>query len=104
MEGDIARTFPNGKKSSSRQGNLWFPITLHDTAGVRTSQVNPANLMKDGNTPADVVTLNIPMMLFTNGAFNDPTKIRSIVFPWGKTHDYNDRNIRLVIEKIALAD
>lgn len=104
MEGDVTRTFPNGRTSASRPGNMWFPVTMYDTNGVRTAQVNPASLTDDKTTPAEVVTLNIPMMLFIKGAFNDTTKIQSIAFPWGKTHDYNDRNIRLVIERMVLAD
>ena len=104
LEGDIKRTFDSGKVTASRADNLWLGVTLYDPANVRSGVANLATVSPDKRTPDKLVTLIIPMSLLSGGAFNDITKITGIGFPWNKTHDYNNRDFRLVIEKIALAN
>ena len=104
MEGDIKRTFDNGKVTASRPDDLWLGVTFYDAANVRSGVAGLAPISPDKKTPKDMVTLKIPMSLFIGGAFNDITKIIGIGFPWNKTHDYNNRELRIVVEKIALAN
>jgi hypothetical protein len=104
LEGDIKRTSDKGTVSSTRADNLWLGVTLYDPANVRSGTANLATVSSDKRTPDKLVTLVIPMSLLSGGAFNDITKITGIGFPWNKTHDYNNRDFRLVIEKIALAN
>ena len=104
VEGDIKRTFDNGKVTASRADDLWLGVTFYDAANVRSGVAGLAPISPDKKTPKDMVTLTIPMSLFINGAFNDITKITSIGFPWNKTHDYNNRDLRIVVEKITLAN
>ena len=104
LEGDVKRTFPNGKISGSRPDNLWFSAMLYDKAGERSMPASLSAVTDDDRTPDKMVTLKIPTILFTKGAFNDIKNIVAIGFPWPNTHDYNDRQFRLVIERISLAD
>lgn len=104
LEGDVKRTFDNGKVTASRADNLWYGVTLYDAANVRSGVANLATVSPEKRTPDKMITLVIPMSLLSGGAFNDITKITSIGFPWNQTHDYNNRDFRLIIEKIALAN
>lgn len=104
LEGDIERTFDNGRTSRSRPDNLWFVIELYDTEGTRCGGFNLTVVTEDGKTPAEMTTLRIPMVLFVKTSWGDPTKIKNVAFKWGKTHDYNNRDCRLVVERVVLAD
>lgn len=104
VEGDIKRTFDNGKVTASRADDLWLGVTFYDAANVRSGVAGLAPISPDKKTPKEMVTLKIPMSLFISGTFNDITKITGIGFPWNKTHDYNNRDLRIVVEKIALAN
>lgn len=105
LEGEIKRTWPDGRVTRSRPGNLWGSFAMYDKEGQRTVPVNPATLTEDQNTPKEIVTVRIPTVLFTRGATNDVNNITSIAFMWGSTHAYNDREgMRLVIERISFAD
>lgn len=104
VEGDIKRTFDNGKVTASRPDDLWLGVTFYDAANVRSGVAGLAPIAPDKKTPKEMITLKIPMSLFIGGAFNDITKITGIGFPWNKTHDYNNRDLRIVVEKIALAN
>jgi hypothetical protein len=104
VEGAIHQTNPGGKVSDLPRGNLYFAIVLIDGNNQNVGYANLADVSEDGKTPATTVTLKIPMILFTSGASNDAKHIKTIGFPWGATHPTLNRDLHLVIDKIALAD
>ncbi|MBN2581774.1 MAG: hypothetical protein JXL80_01810 [Planctomycetes bacterium] len=104
LEGDIKRTFDNGKTSSSRPDNLWFGLRLYDKDGQPAGNVNIASVTDDEKTPAEMVTVKVPAVLLVNTAHGDAKQVAGVGFYWPKTHDYNDRQCRLVVERISLAD
>lgn len=102
--GQQTRTFPNGRTREEQPDNPWFTTTLLDTEGVRTSGLNIASITGNEAVPREMVTLKIPMALFLQTAFNDPTQLEAVAFKMGKTHDYNQRDYTFTIERIALAN
>lgn len=104
FSGTQTRTFDNGRQVEQEVDNPWMITTLLDTEGVPTSSLNIASLTGTDAVPREMVTLKIPMSLFLQTAYNNPTQIEAVAFKIGKTHDYNDRNYTLTIERIALAN
>lgn len=104
LEGNIKRKYPNGKTTTDRPDNLWYGPVLINAQDQRAGGVSLADVAEDGRTPDKMVTLKIPMILFTQLAGNDTSQIKGIGFYWNKAHDYQDRDFRLVVEKIALAN
>lgn len=105
VEGDVKRDWGGGKITPEQRANdLWLGATFYDAANMRSGVAGLAAFAPDKKTPKEMVTLKLPMFLFTNGALGDTTKIIGIGFPWGKAHAYQNRDFRLVIEKIALAN
>lgn len=104
LEGNVKRKFPNGKTTADRPDNLWYGPVLINAQDQRAGGVSLADVAEDGRTPDKMVTLKIPMILFTQLAGNDTSQIKGIGFYWNKAHDYQDRDFRLVVEKIALAN
>jgi hypothetical protein len=104
VEGNAKRKFPNGKVSADRPDNLWIGPSLVNAQDQRAGSVNLADVADDEKTPSQMVTLKIPMVLFTQLAGNDTSEIKAIGFHWGKTHDYMDRDFRIVVERIVLAN
>lgn len=102
LEGQIKNT-REGKVSETRPDNLWLAACLFNVAGERVGGVGLADLCEDGRTPDRMTVLKIPLMLF-HKAPNDTAHISGIGFSWGKTHDYTNRDFRLVIDRVSLAD
>lgn len=104
MEGTLKVTAPNGKVDEKRGDNLWFPASLFDAAGKRVGMANLADATKDGRTPAQTTTLVIPKVLFTFWPQEgDPKKITSVGGEWNEARSNQQRDFRLVIDKIAFA-
>ena len=106
LEGNVKETGPNGKVTEKRADNLWFGPQLLDAGDQRVGLANLSDVSEDGKTPSETTVLKIPMSLFTKlwATGKDTHHIKGIVFPWGKTRPNSNRDFRLVIEKIALAD
>jgi len=103
LEGNVKTKQPNGKFSETRGGNLWFPIVMFNAAGENVGSANIADACDDGKTPAQTVTINIPVVLFTLW-MHDLKKVSGVGFTWDKTRAGSERDFRLVVDKIALAD
>jgi hypothetical protein len=68
--------------------------------------VGLAEVAEDGKTPSKMVTLKVPLSLFakpSNPAV-DVKHLNGVGFYWDKTRETSNRDFKLVIEKIALAD
>jgi len=102
--GSQTRTFPNGRTVEQKPDNPWFTTMLLDAEGVRTSALNLASISETESMPWEMTTMKIPMSLFLQTAFNDPTQLEAIAFKVGGTHSYNERSYTFTIEKIALAN
>lgn len=102
--GSQTRTFPNGRTVEQKPDNPWFTTMLLDAEGVRTSALNLASISETEAVPWEMTTMKIPMSLFLQTAFNDPTQLEAIAFKVGGTHSYNERDYTFTIEKIALAN
>lgn len=103
LEGAVKESQPNGKVVEKRPDNLWFGPTLFNAAGEAVGSANFADAVEDGKTPAETTTIRIPMVAFTFWGL-DSHDVRAIGFTWGKTRANSNRDFRLVIDKIALAD
>ncbi len=104
VEGVIHRQDPNGKVSDLPRGNLYLAIVPFDANDQGVGYANLADLTDDAKTPATTVTLTIPMVLFTRDAIGDARHVQGIGTVWGETHPNLNRDLHLVIDKIALAD
>jgi hypothetical protein len=106
FEGNVKTTQPNGKVTESRPDNLWFSIALFDPKDQWPTIMGLAELTEDGKTPSKTVTLKVPLSLFakTRNPAVDVKHINGIGFYWDKTRETSNRDFKLVIEKIALAD
>ncbi len=104
MEGEVKRTHANGKVTSSRPDNLWFALHLLDEEGRRCGSLNLSSVTEDEKMPEEMTTVRIPLLLLRSGGDGDASKVAAVAFYWPKTHDYNDRQFNLVIERITLAD
>lgn len=104
MEGNIKNTAPNGKIDTSRADNLWYPASLFDAAGKRVGLANLADATKDGRTPDQTTTIVIPKVLFLFWPQEgDPKKIASVGGEWNDARSNQQRDFRLVIDRIAFA-
>jgi len=104
LEGGVKNKQPDGKMvPQPRAGNLWFGLTLFNGAGESAGSANLADAAEDGKTPEQTVTLKIPMCLFTFW-MNDIQHVQGFGFVWGKMRPGSERDFRLVVDKIALAD
>jgi hypothetical protein len=106
FEGDVKTTMPNGKVTTSRPDNLWFSLGLYDAKDQRAGLVGLAEVAEDSKTPSRMVTLKVPLTLFakSRNPAVDVKHINGIGFYWDKTRETANRDFKLVIEKIALAD
>jgi hypothetical protein len=104
LEGNIKETAPNGKITEKRPDNLWLPAVLYNTSGEPVGGANLADVTEDERTPDKTTVLKIPMILFTKQTANNSTKIQAVGFFWSQTRASSNRDFRLVIDKIALAD
>jgi hypothetical protein len=105
LEGTIHRTDAiSGKVSDLPLGNLYFVAALWDAKDQPVGYTNLADVTEDHKTPMATATLAIPMILFTKGSANDPQHVKGVGFEWGDTHDYLNRDMHLIVDKIALAD
>jgi hypothetical protein len=102
LEGQI-KTTRDGKISESRPDNLWLVAFLFKSAQERVGSVGLADLCPDGRTPDKTTELKIPLMLL-HKAQNDSTRIVGVGFTWSSTRENTDRDFRLVIDRISLAD
>lgn len=102
--GQQVRTFDNGRTQEQKPTNPWFTITLLDKNGERTSSLNVASISGQESVPYEMTTMKIPMALFLQTAYNDPSTLQAIAFKLGSTHSYNERDYTFTIEKIALAN
>lgn len=103
MEGNSKTTQPNGKVAEQRPDNLWFPAVLFNAAGERAGSANLADATENGRTPDQTTKLVMPMILFTFWS-QDTSQIQAIGFSWDKTRPNIQRDYRLIIDKIALAN
>jgi hypothetical protein len=106
FEGDVKTTMPNGKVTESRPDNLWFSIALFDAKDRWPTTMGLAELTPDDKTPSKMVTLKVPLSLFAKSRNPevDIKHINGVGFYWDKTRETSNRDFKLVIEKIALAD
>lgn len=102
MEGSSKETVAGGKIRETRPDNLWFSAALFNAAGERVGIVSLADV-NDDKTPALTTTLVIPLLLFTNSIV-DCHHITAVGFMWGDARANVNRDFRLVIDRIALAD
>lgn len=106
VEGSDVQKLANGKTIEKRAENLWLPVVLFDAAGNSIGSVSLASVVPEEVTPSTTTVLKIPMFLFTY--WGDQTQPRpafkSIGFTWGAPRAPNERNYRIVIDRIALAD
>ncbi len=91
------------KMVDMRAGNMWVPVALYDSAGEVVGSANLADPTPDQITPESTVTLRFPKSLLT---YWGPGKgqVSAVGFKWSKASPDTERNYRIVIEKIVLAD
>ena len=87
-----------------RPDNLWFPAALFNAAGEVVGSANLADGTPDGRTPDKTTTIILPTLLFTYFGDHDASQVRGIGFTWSQARATVDRDYRLVIERIALAE
>lgn len=87
-----------------RPDNLWFSAALFNAAGQPVGSANLADGAPDGRTPDKTTTLVLPTLLFTYFGDHDASQVRGIGFTWPQTRATVDRDYRLIIERIALAE
>lgn len=104
LEGDIQRTYPDGRIAPYRPDDLWFSVSLFTAANERIGIANLAAVAKDGKTPDRMTTLTIPMSALIDGTSFDVSKVAAVGFRWGPAGETHDRRFRLVIEEIAFAN
>ena len=106
LEGKTHKTDPFSAKVSDTPagGNMWLAAVLRDTNSQPVGYVNLADVAEDGKTPITTTVLPLPMSLFWKGSANDVHHVACIAFPWGETHPEMNRDIHIIIDKIALAD
>lgn len=102
MEGTVKQT-TNGKTSDLRPDNLWFPVVLFNDAGEVLASGSLADPTPDNRTPDKTTVLKFPMVQLT---FWGPGKgdVSAVGFTWGKTHDNQSRDFRVIVDKIAFAN
>lgn len=103
LEGNVKTTQPNGKVAEQRPDNLWLPVVFFNAKGEAVASANLADATDNNRTPDTMTTLRIPMVLMTFWG-HDTQDIRAIGFTWSKGRPTSQRDFRLIIEKIALAD
>jgi len=106
LEGKVQKTDPYSGKVSDMPvgGNMWLAAVLLDAKSQPVGYVNLADVAEDGKTPIATTVLPLPMALYWKGSPNDAHHVASIAFPWGDTHPEMNRDIHIIIDKIALAD
>jgi hypothetical protein len=106
FEGNVKQTMPNGKVTESRPDNLWFSIALFDAKDQWPTIMGLAEFTADSKTPSKITTLKVPLSLFakSHNPNADVKHINGVGFYWDKTREGTNRDFKLVIEKIALAD
>lgn len=87
-----------------RPDNLWFPAVLFNAKGEVVGSANLADGTPDGKTPDKTTTVVLPMMIFTYFGDHDSSQVRGIGFTWQKARANVNRDYKLIIEKIALAE
>lgn len=87
-----------------RPDNLWFSAALFDAGGEVVGSANLADGTPDGKTPDKTTTVVLPMMLFTYFGDHDSSEVRGVGFIWPKARASVNRDYKLIIEKIALAE
>lgn len=106
VEGSDVQKLSSGKTVERRADNLWLPVNFYDAQGNNIGGVNLASVVPGEVTPAETTVLRIPMFMFT--FWGDQTQPRppvaAIGFAWGKPRAPTERNYRIVIDHIALAD
>jgi hypothetical protein len=106
VEGDTKQTDPNGKVRVVRGDNLWLGLALYDEDGTRLGILNTADFTDDQKTPAETTTIRVPLSLLAKpkDPNADPRHVKGVGFYWDKTRPNIDRDFRIIIEKIVLAD
>ena len=103
LEGNVKQAHPNGKTTESRPDNLWFSATMINAKGERVGLASLADYTPDIKTPAETVTLKIPMMVMLRSP-NDPSSIEGVGFYWGDGRATQNRDFRLVVDRIAFGN
>jgi hypothetical protein len=103
IEGVLREDRGNGKMTESRGDNLWIGPSVYNVAGDRVGGIGLAELAEDGKTPAQTTVLRVPLTLFARSPV-DNQHVNAIGFPWGAARKNQNRDFRLVIDRIALAD
>lgn len=104
LEGASRQTLANGQVISRRPDNLWCSFVLFDERGRPVAQAGLADAAPDGKTPAETVTLRLPMILFTFWGENPRPPIHGFGFAWSAARPPAVRDYTLVIERVVLAD
>ena len=106
VEGTDRQMAGKGKSIDRRASNLWLPVVLFDAEGNSIGSVSLASVVPGEITPAETTVLRIPMFMFT--FWGDQTQprppVRAIGFTWGKPRAPSERDYRIVIDRISLAD
>lgn len=102
LEGSNKTT--GSSQPGQRPDNLWFAATLFNATGQPVGSANLADGTADERTPDQTTTIVLPMLLFTYFGDHDSSQVRGVGFTWPKARANVDRDYRLVIEKIALAE
>lgn len=106
VEGTTRQTEANGKVRDVRGDNLWLGLALYDADGTRLGILNTADFTEDQKTPAETTTIRVPLSLLAKpkDANADAKHVKGIGFLWDKTRPNVDRDLRIVVEKITLAE
>lgn len=105
LEGHVKDTNAKGQVTEKRPANMWFSANLYNAANERIGGVSLADVHEghEGVTPAETVTLRIPLVLFRGSGLADK-RVVSIGTDWHATAPTQSRAFRWVIDRIALAD
>lgn len=105
LEGASRQTLGNGQVLTRRPDNLWNTFVLHDEKQNAVARAGLADGAPGGKTPAETVTLRIPMLVFTYWGQNPRPPIHGFGFQWSEARNApNTRDYTLVIERIVVAD
>jgi hypothetical protein len=105
LEGANTQTLGNGQVLTRRADNLWNAFTLHDETQKEVARAGLADGAPGGKTPAETITLRIPLLVFTYWGQNPRPPIHGFGFQWGGTRNAaNTRDYTLIIDRVVIVD
>lgn len=104
LEGTTHVTNPNGKVTDARPDNLWYGFSFYDAGGDILGSASFADVTEDKRTPDKTVVMKFPMLLVRVWHPEKEGEAQAVGFPWSKTRPTTNRDFKLVIERISLAN